>query len=302
MRYLQNCITYGLYPFLLLATGFLAWNAIEGRYDLTIAFIGISGARFVILQSIELLFPCERRWAINWRNLWRDIKYGIVNSVTLRAAGYLVALVSLETAAGNPGLLEGAPLLVEAIGIALVYEFFQYWFHRLSHEGSGWWGDKLWRVHVAHHLPDRVYMIMHAVGHPINFLIVVWFVPLSIWLTGVSQEALLIWFSFRSLHGLISHYNVEIRAGWLNYVFVGTELHRYHHSADLTESKNYGSFLIFWDQLFGTFVYEPGKNPARLGVEDPSRYPDTNDTMQVLSLPFRVAREGKSDGLAPEAR
>ena len=30
-------------------------------------------------------------------------------------------------------------------------------------------------------------------------------------------------------------------AGWLNYIFVGTELHRYHYSV--------------FDQMFGTFVY-----------------------------------------------
>lgn len=302
MRALQSCITYGLYPFLLLATGFLAWNAIEQKYDLTIAFIGIAGVRFAFLQAIELLFPCERRWAINWRDLWRDIKYGVVNAVVLRAVGFLVALVSLETAVGNPGILKGMPLLIEAIGVALVFEFFQYWYHRLSHEGTGWWGDKLWRIHVTHHLPDRVYMIMHAVRHPINVLITVWFVPLSVWLTGVSQEALLVWFSFRGLHGLISHYNVEIRAGWLNYIFVGTELHRYHHSADVAESKNYGSFLIFWDQVFGTFVYRPGRNPARLGVEDPSAYPASNETLKVLALPFQRARKGDSDAPVLEAR
>jgi len=286
MQIVRTSITYGFYPFLLAATGFLTWNAIHEQFDLTIAFIGIAGARFLLLQAVELLAPCERRWTIDWRNLWRDIKYGAVNFLTLRGAGYLTALISIEVAAGNPGLIARMPLLVEALGVALVYEFFQYWFHRLSHEGTGWWGNLLWRIHVAHHLPDRVYLIMHAVAHPINTLIVVWFVPLSIWLTGVAQEAVMVWLAFRGLHGLISHFNVDIRAGWFNYVFVGTELHRYHHSAAMDECKNYGSFLTIWDQVFGTFVYKPGANPERLGVEDPKAYPESNDIFRVLALPF----------------
>jgi sterol desaturase/sphingolipid hydroxylase (fatty acid hydroxylase superfamily) len=303
MRAIQPVITYGLYPLLLLATGFLAWNAINHQYDLTVAFIGIGGARFLFLQAVELLFPCEKRWSINWRNLLRDVKYGAANFLTLRGVGYLTALFSIEAAVDGPGLAAGMPLYIEVIAVALTYEFFQYWFHRLSHEGTGWWGDKLWRVHVAHHLPDRVYMIMHAVGHPINFLIVVWFVPLAVWFTGVSQAAVMVWFSFRGLHGLISHFNVEIRAGWLNYIFVGTELHRFHHSADLDESKNYSSFLIFWDLLFGTFVYKPGVNPARLGVVEPCDYPASNEALKVLALPFLSAskQESREDVIKQES-
>ena len=48
---------------------------------------------------------------------------------------------------------------------------------------------------------------------------------------------------------------MDIRAGWFNYLFVGTELHRFHHSASLTESKNYALTLSFIDIIFGTFYY-----------------------------------------------
>lgn len=287
MHTAQKAIAYGLYPFLLIATGFLSWNAISKRYDLAEAFVWIAAGRFALLQTIELAFPLKREWSINPANFWRDLKYGAVNFLTIQLYGFAMGYLTIKLAAGNPGLFAGMPLLLEVIGAALIYEFFQYWFHRLSHEGKGWVGDKLWKIHVAHHLPDRVYLIMHAVGHPVNTVIVMLFVPLTTWLTGVSQEAVMIWFSFRGLHGLISHYNVDIRAGFLNYIFIGTELHRYHHSADMTECKNYGSLLPFWDQVFGTFVYKPGRDPVRLGVEVPTQYPDSTHILQVLALPFR---------------
>jgi len=287
MQLIHQVIRYGLYPFLLIATGFLSWNSITRHIDLGTTFISISAGRFILLQAIELLFPCKKQWGINWLNLWRDIKYGFANYGALKSMPFISAIITIQLADTNPGLIQGAPLLVEIIIAALLFEFMQYWFHRACHESKGWLGDKLWKVHVAHHLPDRVYLIMHAVGHPINLMITLWMVPITTWLLGVSQEAVMVWFAFRSLHGLLSHYNVDIRAGWLNYLFIGTELHRYHHSASVDEAKNYGSFLAIWDQIFGTFVYRPGKHPEQLGVADPKLYPDSNSIGQVLLLPFR---------------
>ncbi|SDD23633.1 sterol desaturase family protein [Kordiimonas lacus] len=287
MRMMKSFITYGFYPFLLLATGVVCWLSIENRLDLPYAFTVIAATRFALLQGVEFIFPMQKRWGIRWKEFWRDVKFGAANLVSMRLVSFLIGFITIDMAAGNPGLLEGAPLWLDIIGTALLFEFLQYWFHRFSHEGGGWLGRKLWQVHVAHHLPDRVYLIMHGVGHPINFLVVLWMVPLTTWITGASQEAVMVWFSFRGLHGLLSHYNVDIRAGWLNYLFVGTELHRYHHSADVGEAKNYGSFLILWDQLFGTFVYKPGKAPDRLGVDDPGAYPESYQVLKVLSLPFQ---------------
>ena len=68
------------------------------------------------------------------------------------------------------------------------------------------------------------------------------------------------------MHGLISDFNVDVRAGWFNYLFVGTELHRYHHTAVVTDAGIFGATLSIFDQLFGTFVYHPGVPLRDLGV------------------------------------
>lgn len=89
------------------------------------------------------------------------------------------------------------------------------------------------------------------------------------------------------LQGLVSHFNVDIKAGPFNYALVGTELHRTHHSADLDEAGNYGVLTPFWDIVFGTFVYAPDRAPKALGVSDPQHYPPSNRLLQTLALPFR---------------
>jgi sterol desaturase/sphingolipid hydroxylase (fatty acid hydroxylase superfamily) len=170
----------------------------------------------------------------------------------------------------------------------LVFEALNYAMHRAMHEMKGPVGRFLWLSHAAHHLPPRLYLIMHAVFHPINAVFIQTFaIILPIWLMGYDQKAVTMFMMINGLHGLISHFNVDVRLGWFNYIFVGPETHRYHHSADVKEAKNYGNTLTIFDILFGTFVYKPGKPPAELGVDANAGFPSYDKTLSVLAMPFR---------------
>ena len=58
---------------------------------------------------------------------------------------------------------------------------------------------------------------------------------------------------FTAIHGMYQHANLPVKIGPLNWVFSMTELHRWHHSRDISESNsNYGANLIIWDIVFGT--------------------------------------------------
>ena len=115
----------------------------------------------------------------------------------------------------------------------------------------------------SHHLPEQVYVLMHPAGHPFNLLLLQGLIrlPLFYWL-GASPEAVFAAGGIIGLQGLVSHCNVDLRAGWFNYLFAGTELHRYHHSGDPREAKNFATALSLLDVVFGTFVYRPGQLPA----------------------------------------
>jgi sterol desaturase/sphingolipid hydroxylase (fatty acid hydroxylase superfamily) len=128
---------------------------------------------------------------------------------------------------------------------------------------------------------------MHPASHPINGFIVRALVTLlPLYYLGASPETVLLFTTIVTFQALISHCNVDIRAGRFNYLFVGPELHRFHHSANLSESKNYAVTLSFLDVIFGTFYYRPGSLPERLGVVDPSAYPKSNEFWKVMRLPF----------------
>jgi sterol desaturase/sphingolipid hydroxylase (fatty acid hydroxylase superfamily) len=280
-------VSYGLYPLLLAATAGLYALSRSRGWDLARVFMGLAGVRLLLLLTVEAGFPARPEWRMNWSNFRRDLKYMAVNGATGALTKLLPAGLAIELSRWNTGLFAGLPMPLELIGLVLVFELFQYGFHRFSHEGRGRLGAWFWKVHAAHHLPDRVYLLMHPVGHPINALISLALMQLPLVLLGVRQETLFLFNALMGLQGLVSHFNVDLRAGPLNYLLVGTELHRNHHSADRHEAGNYGVLTPFWDLVFGSFVYRPGRLPAALGVAEPERYPPSQALGRVLLMPFR---------------
>lgn len=287
---LRTAVRHGLYPLLLVGTiGFATWVVTVGT-DLRHAFGWVMGARFALLFGLEFLMPMRREWGMSWRSAFRDAMYIVVNGGMGMLIRWTLVFFAISFAGKSSGLARELPLVLQVIAAVLMFELFQYALHRASHEARGPLGRWLWRVHVAHHLPDRVYLLMHAVMHPFNIVFIFAITQGAMLLVGLSPEALFIFNALLALHGLIGHFNVEIKAGPLNYLFVGTELHRDHHSADPQESKNYGVLTPFWDIVFGTFHYRPGRSPARLGVEHPDRYPDSIELHKVVALPLLPPR------------
>jgi len=133
---------------------------------------------------------------------------------------------------------------------------------------------------------------MHGVAHPLNTIIVRAILTVPMFFLGFSAEALFVANLVVGLQGFVSHFNVDIRAGWANYVLTGTELHRYHHSAVPAEAKNFAAVASFLDLLFGTFYFRPGVVAQRLGVEHPEQYPQDCELIKVLALPFRSGQKG----------
>ena len=283
----RRIVTYGLYPVLLFLTVMAVVYTIQFDWDLKVAYTWMAGTRFSLLLALEFLLPLKGDWRMTWQSFFRDAKFMALGALVSRGIRFLLVLAAIDLSQGNQGLLPGSPILVGFVLTALTYEFLQYWLHRLSHEAKGTVGRWLWRVHVAHHLPDGVYLIMHAVRHPVGLLMSFVIFQSVLIVGGASQQSIFLLTSLMALHGLISHFNVDLRAGVFNYLFVGPELHRFHHSAAPEESKNYGVLTPFWDLVFGTYYYRPARQPARLGVENVEAYPQSYEFFKVLALPFR---------------
>ncbi len=286
-KHFEKLITYGLYPTILTVVLLTIYLAIRRHYDYKL-ISGITNLALVLfLIGIELIFPLSDQWRMTKGNLWRDFKYILMDVPAIALANTLVGVFAINYSENHSGFFSEMPVLLSVIGYLIVFEFFQYWYHRLSHTGKGKVGRFLWKVHLAHHLPDKVYVVMHAVFNPINGFIAAIIIQAPLVLLGTSPEAAFAATLFIGLQGIVSHFNVNIRAGFFNYLFIGTETHRYHHSASVDEAKNYGVALTIWDIVFGTFYYQPNSLPEKLGMENSSDYPRSENILEVVKLPFQ---------------
>ena len=280
-RWLQ----WGVYPSLLvLNLALVSFDISEGSPG---RHAGILSAFNVLsLMLLEYLYPMQQRWKMNWFSAKRDLFFMVIGIGSLIFSNWALTAFAIAIAPKS-GLLNNLSVIHGTLIAMLVVQFFQYWLHRLLHESNGNVGRIAWRVHRAHHVLEKVYVLMHVRAHPVDAFLtrLVFILPLT--LLGINANALYAMSIIVGLQGLISHLNVDLRAGWMNYLLTGTELHRYHHSADAKEGKNYGAFLPIYDLIFGTFVYRPNQAPAELGVSQEDEGPDSSATLAHIVYPFR---------------
>ncbi len=243
-------------------------------------------AMIATMVALERVLPMRREWNMTRSSfLTRDLPMLVVNGATIAATTYAVTWLAGRYA-GLPLHRSPLPWQAEAVCAVLLSDFLWYWVHRYSHEGRGPLARWLWKTHAIHHLPGEVYVFMHVVGHPINSAYVRVLLMLPAILFGFAPAAVFAASVFGGFQGLVSHFNVDARAGWFNRLLVGTELHRFHHSADRDEAGNYGATVSVWDQLFGTYRL-PAAAPRQLGVDDRARYPGDRQWRRLLGLPFK---------------
>lgn len=248
----------------------------------------------VLLASAIVIFTAERLWPhhLSWNCSHRDVLVDIGHAVSVVIASQATLFVvpkllapiadriaSLGTAALWPS---DASLLLQLPLALLAAELFQYWSHRLSHT----W-EPFWRLHATHHSAPRLYFFNAARFHPLDIVVdtTAGLIPLT--LLGTPHKVMVLFALATAVLGYLQHSNVHVTLGPLNYLFSMAELHRWHHAKNLAEANtNYGSNLILWDLVFGTFFWpRDRKPPVSIGIPDLDAFPETY--WAQLASPFR---------------
>jgi sterol desaturase/sphingolipid hydroxylase (fatty acid hydroxylase superfamily) len=251
-------------------------------------------AETVALVSVavaEHLLPFRADWNRSHEDVGTDILHALVSGIgTTQLVRPLVSVAAVAAASAvQPSGIGWWPAslpLVAQLALALVLvEFLQYWLHRWQHEV-----DWLWRFHATHHSAPRLYWLNAARFHPIDIamLYALGYVPLVF--LGCPAEVIMLFALFDAVLGGLQHSNIDVRLGWLNRVFSMAEPHRWHHSRVLNEANNnYGSNLIIWDLVFGTFFLpQDRQRPESIGIGDMPRFPQRY--LAQLASPFRWQR------------
>lgn len=165
-------------------------------------------------------------------------------------------------------VLANQPLGVQVVGVLLMHDFIFYVTHRLKHRWH-WW----WKLHETHHSSREMDFLSNVRFHPLEKIIdrTIYLLPLLFF--GVSENAIFLWASVDVFLGMLNHSNLNWRIGPLIYIFVGPEMHHWHHVRDAKIREcNYGGNFSIFDWIFGT-AYLSRENPGEYGVED-SQYPE----------------------------
>ncbi len=138
-------------------------------------------------------------------------------------------------------------------------DFIYYWIHRAEHQVK-----VLWASHMVHHSSEE-FSFTTAVRMP--WMEALYKPALSLWapLLGFHPAAFAAMGALVLIAGQFQHTELMRRRTVLDHFFVTPSAHRVHHGSNPEYlDKNFGSMLIIWDRMFGT--YEPEVSSVTYGL------------------------------------
>jgi len=145
-------------------------------------------------------------------------------------------------------------------------DFFRYWAHRVGHRQRMWWA-----THVTHHSSRKYnFSVSFRLGWTQYFKII-FFVPVA--MMGFHPLVFFIVHQIEVLYQFWIHTEyIKKLPKPIEYIFTTPSHHRVHHATNPQYiDKNYGSTLIIWDRIFGTF--EPEVERPNYGITKPVESP-----------------------------
>jgi sterol desaturase/sphingolipid hydroxylase (fatty acid hydroxylase superfamily) len=225
----------------------------------------------VVLVVLERLYPYDRRQRLLrvgfftdffWYTLVQSYVLGLVIEAIIRGMDRGTGLSRLH-------LVSGWPVALQLAFFWVTHDFYIYWFHRLQHKNR--W---LWRTHEAHHSGKDVDWLSGSRSHVLEILINQTIEYAPIVLLGAAPEVAFMKGVLDAAWGMYIHSNIDVRAGALQYVFNGPEMHRWHHAAgDERREHNFSTKIAVWDWLFGT-AYLPAAKPRAYGLWGNAPFPE----------------------------
>lgn len=145
----------------------------------------------------------------------------------------------------------------------LVFDFFNYWFHRAQHQ-INWW----WKLHALHHAQRQMTMWSDNRNHLLDDILHdIFFVLLAV-LIGVAPGQFVAMVAIMQLSENLQHANLRLWFGRVcERLWVSPRFHRMHHAIGIGHESpatgptgsppvlggcNFGVLLPWWDMIFGT--------------------------------------------------
>ncbi|MEW6196567.1 MAG: sterol desaturase family protein [Bacteroidota bacterium] len=230
-------------------------------YEITSYTIIISAA--ILFTILERIFPYNKGQEIFRHGYFDDLAlYTIAQSYVLGIFIFTFIINSIDNATGLSRLkiFSELPIWIQLVFFTITHDFYIYWMHRWQHKNK-----YLWRIHEAHHSPQKVDWLSGSRSHAFEILInqTVEFLPIV--LLGSPPEVAAYKGVISALWGMYIHSNLNVKTGKLQLFINGPEMHRIHHTTGKGRNRNFATKLAIWDWIFGS-AFLPDEKAKEYGL------------------------------------
>jgi ornithine lipid hydroxylase len=265
---LKNGFSYVLWPLLFFFSMTFYWIGLKVNHPIlafNLAYFGLAGC----LLFLERTMPYASAWLASDGQALNDIGHTALTKGLSQILATSAALFGLSEFGPtlSSGIWPESWNLIFQVSLALIVaDFGLYWAHRLAHQ---WWPAWCW--HAVHHSVTKLWFVNTGRFHLLDSLWKSAFALSLALLVGAPKNIVMWVLVITPFIGFLTHCNVDMRCGLLNWLFNTPQLHRWHHSQVPEEgNRNYGENLIIWDIVFGTrFLPADRKPPVDIGCADP---------------------------------
>ncbi|MNL22817.1 Fatty acid hydroxylase superfamily protein [compost metagenome] len=223
------------------------------------------------LFLLERYIPYETEWLQSDGETVNNIAHTLLTKGLVQLAATAAVLFPMLTAIFLQPLAamkfdlwpSQLPMVVQVTLALMIAEFGLYWAHRIAHETVFFW-----RFHALHHSVVRLWVVNTGRFHVADSLFKIALSQIPLYLMGAPLQVLWWLAAVTAFIGILTHCNVDMKTGPLDYVFSTPRLHRWHHSKELPEGNtNYGENLVIFDQLFGSYFNPDRPSSTNIGIK-----------------------------------
>lgn len=146
--------------------------------------------------------------------------------------------------------------------VFVLTDFKHYIGHRFMHISP------FWELHAYHHSAEEFNLLTTSRGHFVEAGFYHLFTGLFFAVLGVPAISIFLVYGFREFYQYLLHSDVNWKLGIIGKtILISPAAHRLHHSIEKKDfNKNYSTFFIWWDLIFGT--YQKPEDTYVIGIED----------------------------------
>ena len=259
-------------------------------------FQALRGGAFLLALVLAVALQRLRPHAGRPGSLRANAGLWVVNAAVVAAlCGACACTVARWAGESGVGLLNvaGAPVWIAVAATVLGLDLVSYLWHRANHVVP-----LLWRFHSVHH-SDATFTVSTGLRfHPGEILLSFPLRLAAIVALGAPPVAVVLFEAVFAVSNLIEHGDIDLPLGFermAGAALVTPALHRFHHTrAGRERDHNFGTILIVWDRLLGTYRASSSATRVEVGLSDVR---GSLDLRAALLLPLRGAgREAYNKG------